>query len=566
MGSTKRKTILWSLWLAVVPVGLYIVYQTFPPPNVLSWEFATFVMLALLSSVLPFTINGTPVFLVQWVTIAVFLKYGLFIEIILSQLTVLALLFSSRSRVPRSLRFPFNSFMFFSVSLIAGLTFYAVGGETGSLNVGEIVMYGLVYQLIYIITNHLFLYVDDLLSGFNKPFLSIDTIWDFSITLLVFPYAIVLYFSQAYIGIPALFLLGVPFMMVTILLRMYNSSEKINIDLKKAGIIGHQLADRLTSEEVIDQFVVQVTDMFKVDAAYVIDYRDGQLVVLRIYENGQFQYYDVPPIKFNQGIAGKVVMSNSAVIYDKQDQWKAIAVNNFPCSIESIMATPVSRNNKIEGVLLLGSKRKFAFVNHQLQILEILSTYFAVSLEKAGYMEKVIAKSERCGLTHLYNYRFLDEALEGCMSEVKSGELENLSLIMMDIDHFKGLNDRYGHQSGNDVLIRLAKILTEEVGEEGTVARYGGEEFVVLLPNYSKAPSMLLAEKIRKRVEGEKFLIDSDLDVNRETQAVQITVSIGVSTAPEDSDDGMALIRNADRALYIGAKEKGRNKVAAYSK
>lgn len=562
----KRKTILWSLWLAIVPLGLFITYQLFPPPNIMSWEFATFVMLALLTAVLPFTINGTPVFLVQWVTIAVFLKYGLFVEIILSQLTVLALLFSNRSQVPRSLRFPFNSFMFFTVSLIAGLTFFAVGGETGSLSVAEIVLFGLVYQLVYIIANHLFLYVDDLLSGFNKPFLSIDTIWDFSITLLVFPYAIVLYFSEAYIGIPALFLLGVPFMMVTILLRMYNSSEKINIDLKKAGMIGHQLADRLTSDEVIDQFLVQVTGMFKVDAAYVIDYRDGQLAVLRIYENGKFENYDVPKIQYNEGIAGKVVMTNSAMIYDKKDQWTGIAVNNFPCNIESIMATPVSRNNKIEGVLLLGSKKKFAFANHQLQILEILSTYFAVSLEKAGYMQNVIAKSERCGLTKLYNYRYLDEALENCMVQVNSGELENLSLIMMDIDRFKRINDQYGHQSGNEILVSLAGILTEIVGEEGTIARYGGEEFVVLLPNYSKDVALLLAENIRKDIEKREFIIHSDLDEDRSRVSINITMSIGVSTAPDDSDDGMAIIRNADRALYIGAKQAGRNKVAAYSK
>src|SRR5690606_27996112 len=128
------------------------------------------------------------------------------------------------------------------------------------------------------------------------------------------------------------------------------------------------------------------------------------------------------------------------------------------------------------------------------------------------------------------------------------------------------INDKYGHQSGNEILIALADLLREVVGDEGTVARYGGEEFVVLLPDYSKDLAMLLAENIRKEIEKREFMIQSDLDEDRKTIPIKITMSIGVSSAPDDSDDGMAMIRNADRALYIGAKQAGRNKVAAYTK
>src|SRR5690606_13914561 len=172
---------------------------------------------------------------------------------------------------------------------------------------------------------------------------------------------------------------------------------------------------------------------------------------------------------YNKGIAGNVIVTNTPVVYQKKSQWKEIVTGYIPVDAESIMCTPVARNNKIEGVLVLASKKKYAYVSHQLQILDILSTYFAVSLEKAGYVQKAIAKSERCGLTKLYNYRYLDEALEKCMNKVKSGELENLSLVMMDIDHFKSINDTYGHQSGNDILIELARLLEAEVGDEGTV-------------------------------------------------------------------------------------------------
>ena len=564
--TNKRSIMLWLLWIAIVPIGLYLVYQRYPLPELDFWNIAAFTVLAILTALMPLNINGTPMYLVQCVTIAVFLKYGLFAEILLSQLTVLVLLFSSRSDEPRHVRLPFNSLMFFVVSAIAGIAYMEFGGEIGSMSIVHVLMFGLVYEMISIIANHLFLYLDDVFMGINKSFLSLDTIWDFAITLLVFPYAITLYITEAYIGAAALFLLGIPFLMIAGLLRMYSSSEKVNIDLKKAGEIGHQLAARLSTDEVFDQFVIQVTKMFRLDYTYVIDYRDGELQMLRMFENGEFLKNEVLPVRYNKGIAGNVIVAGTPVIYNKKSEWDDIVTGYIPVDVESIMCTPIARNNKVEGVLLVASRKKYAFAAHQLKILDILSTYFAVSLEKAGYVQRAIATSERCGLTNLYNYRYLDEKLEKSMEKVKAGEIDSLSLVMMDIDHFKSINDTYGHQSGNDILVELAEMIKAEVGSEGTVARYGGEEFVVMFENYGKELSMLFAENLRKRIEKHEFVIQRDLDSERTLENVHITLSIGVSTAPDDSDEPNALIRNADRALYIGAKQAGRNKVAAYAK
>lgn len=562
----KRKIVLWSLWMVTVPPGLYFVYQSFPPPEMNAGTVAAYLAFYILACLLPMNINGVPTYLVQWLTVAVFLKFGLFAEIILSQITVLIVILRLRTSEKPSIRIPFNSMMFFAVSCMAGFSYLAAGGQIGSLDLSHVILYGLIFQIVSIVTNQLILYFYIKTLGVNINFFSIDTIWDFAITLVVFPYAIALYISEAYIGLPALLLLGIPFFIVTAVMKMYNNSEKVNMDLKKAGNIGHQLAARLSTEEVLDQFVIQVAELFKVDYAYVIDYREEELQMLRMFENNEFSNSEVEPVRNNKGIAGKVVIDNKPFIYDKKAQWKDIVSGYMPEDAESLMATPLSRNDKIEGVLVLASKKQHAFVHHQLQILDILGTYFAVSLEKAVLVQNAISKSERCGLTKLYNYRYLNESLEKYMEIVNKGELKNLSLVMMDIDHFKGINDRYGHQSGNDILEQLARMLKQVVGNEGTIARYGGEEFVILLPNYSKDLALLFAEELRRRIENHDFEIDSDLDDERGKKNVNVTMSIGVSTAPEDSDDSMALIRNADRALYIGAKQAGRNKVAAYTK
>ena len=561
-----RKKILWCLWALIVPAGLVLVYHYFPPSVADPWNLLAYVLFFVLMSLMPMNINGASTFLVQWVTVALFLKYGLFIEMLVSQVSMLIVLYRIRTNEEQSLRIPFNSLMFFLVSLIAGLAYIGAGGHIGSLELSHVIVYGLVFQVVSVLSNQVIYQLYDYTTGNRGKFFSIDAIWDFALMLVIFPFAIALYMFESYIGIPALILLGVPFFIMAAVMKKFTSSEQVNIDLKRAGAIGHQLADRLEANEVLDQFVVQVAKMFKVEYAYVIDYRDGQQQMLRIYENNQLQPREIASIPYNRGIAGKVIVTNNSYIYDEKSQWSELITGNLPKDTESLMATPIARNNKTEGVLVLASKKRYAFAKHQLQILEILSTYFAVSVEKAGYMQKIIAKSERCGLTKLYNYRYLDESLESCIKEMEKGNLEQLSLVMMDIDHFKSINDRYGHQSGNDILIQLADILREEIGDEGTIARYGGEEFVVLLQDYSKELAMLLAENLRRRIEKHEFLIESDLGEDRGQQVVHITLSIGVSTAPDDSDEGMALIRNADRALYIGAKQAGRNKVAAYSK
>ena len=108
-------------------------------------------------------------------------------------------------------------------------------------------------------------------------------------------------------------------------------------------------------------------------------------------------------------------------------------------------------------------------------------------LEKARYVQETVSKSERCALTKLYNYRYLEERLDYEMDLVNKGDSTDLSILMLDIDHFKKVNDTYGHQSGNDILFMLARLFEECASKEAELSvRYGGEEFVYLLPGYIK--------------------------------------------------------------------------------
>lgn len=140
-----------------------------------------------------------------------------------------------------------------------------------------------------------------------------------------------------------------------------------------------------------------------------------------------------------------------------------------------------------------------------------------------------------------------------------------IALILLDIDHFKQVNDTYGHESGNEILCLLSERLRMVLSNRGVLARYGGEEFVILLPGYAAGQSINLAEEIKHAISSEPFYSHDHILRWEKVQEINVTASIGVAVYPDDCEEPLELIRHADRAMYVGAKQQGRNKVANYS-
>jgi len=157
-------------------------------------------------------------------------------------------------------------------------------------------------------------------------------------------------------------------------------------------------------------------------------------------------------------------------------------------------------------------------------------------------------------LTGIYNRRFL---LNYFRYKVPWDALENrpLSLLMMDLDHFKEINDNYGHEAGDQVLIWVASLIREISGDQGLAIRYAGDEFIILMPNGTKEAALEVAERLLQRLHQEVLPLP---EVNEE---LRITLSIGVASAPDDAYTGKALIQKADTALYY-AKKTGRDRFA----
>lgn len=193
-------------------------------------------------------------------------------------------------------------------------------------------------------------------------------------------------------------------------------------------------------------------------------------------------------------------------------------------------------------------------VNHVcVTLLDVTDTSIYQSMMKDA-LRRLDEASNRDGLTGVYNRRYLEQALAKEFARVKRYE-GTLSLIMVDIDHFKNVNDERGHLAGDEVIRRIAEILASCIRESDTLGRYGGEEFAVLLPHTKLDGALVLAERLRKCVAAQPVTFSN--------QCIPITISVGVAELHPDTPSYEHLIQDADTALYQ-SKDKGRNRVTAY--
>jgi diguanylate cyclase (GGDEF)-like protein len=184
----------------------------------------------------------------------------------------------------------------------------------------------------------------------------------------------------------------------------------------------------------------------------------------------------------------------------------------------------------------------------------VLSLQTAIDVQRVTLLEQ---ENITDPLTGIFNRRYLERRLEEEVARARRYGLP-LSVFMFDIDHFKRVNDSYGHQAGDQVLIAVGELAAKLIRETDIVARYGGEEFVVIASNTRLEAAEMLAARLREIVESHPFMLDAEGSRNQE---IRLTVSIGIAALGDGIDSGEKLVHAADAALYR-AKQEGRNRVA----
>jgi diguanylate cyclase (GGDEF)-like protein len=218
----------------------------------------------------------------------------------------------------------------------------------------------------------------------------------------------------------------------------------------------------------------------------------------------------------------------------------------------SAMIVPMITHGQTNGILIVESSDIDYFVERDVQLLTLVARSTALALENAELHKRTEELTVIDALTETYNYRYFIQKLEEEKKRALRYDLP-LSIIMVDIDWFKKLNDTYGHEAGNTVLRTLSGVIKKCIRDVDIFARYGGEEFVIILPQTTNREASPLGERIRERVE------NTVIDVGKAGK-VKVTVSVGVSSFPENGRSHEELVSAADQALYR-AKGSGKNLV-----
>jgi diguanylate cyclase (GGDEF)-like protein len=241
------------------------------------------------------------------------------------------------------------------------------------------------------------------------------------------------------------------------------------------------------------------------------------------------------------------VIIDNALTNDDFSSEKSVVLSG----IKSVLCVPIMARGKMLGVIYLDNRMiSSLFDKEDLEMLSLLCNQAGVSIENAQLYQRAVTD----GLTELYNRAFFDNFLiqQAAFSQRNK---KKISLMMIDLDYFKKVNDTYGHPAGDFVLQNIAKIIKNVIRKSDLSARYGGEEFVIVLAETGLDGALITAEKLRKMIEAHSFVYQRDSAL----QKIKVTVSVGLSELAE-GQDRIDLLENADRALYQ-AKEKGRNRV-----
>jgi diguanylate cyclase (GGDEF)-like protein len=267
----------------------------------------------------------------------------------------------------------------------------------------------------------------------------------------------------------------------------------------------------------------------------------------------QLRHLKEPPL--DVGVLGAITASDPPLRLE--DLTRDPRHKGFPPHhpvMRSFLGVPITLRDRLLGKLYLTEKaggRPFTLDDESL--VATLAWDVAVAIEKLFLMEKIQTLAVTDGLTALYNHRTFQERLREEIGRAQRYSF-TCSLLMIDVDDFKMINDRYGHLIGDGVLKSIAGAFQKFMRKVDVPARYGGEEFAIILPESDKKGAFVIAERLRAAVENFRFKASDG-------QTLHITISIGVAAYPEDADSPNALIGAADDALYE-AKRSGKNRVA----
>lgn len=340
--------------------------------------------------------------------------------------------------------------------------------------------------------------------------------------------------------------------------RLFQESQKRAHEFQAFYEVGKALTSTLDVKEILSRITEAVSGVVKAKATSLMIYNPEQNSLETVAGHNLSPEYMVAAKKIRERAkdspSRRAIAERRAVAIDDIQKaslftpWRQIAAKE---GYQALITIPLILPQRVIGVINVYLSEVHHFSEDEIKLLHVFAHQAAIAVENARLYEETKQMAITDELTQLYNRRYFYEQLAMEIRRFKRYG-RAFSLLMMDLDHFKEYNDKYGHLAGDEVLRQLGKILRGNSRDVDIVSRYGGEEFAIILHETSLEAAMAQAERLR-------VLVQIKLKESGKIKGKGLTISIGVGTWDEDMKKPQELVSIADKALFL-AKSKGRNR------
>lgn len=323
---------------------------------------------------------------------------------------------------------------------------------------------------------------------------------------------------------------------------------------------GNRLNRCFRLEEVYASAISSIENMSQCDEAYIVAYdeQDNQCcLAMSLQQTIKDQHFT---LDFRQNLVSWVIENQKSLYYPdyKVRSGRSLLFPQgveYPNEYESVFIVPLQVQKQKMGAIVIMHRASHALSFEQRHMLEVFSQHTAVATKNAKMVDRLETLATTDGLTGVLNHRSFQDILDAELLRCQRHP-SDVSVVLVDIDHFKQFNDQYGHPVGDEVLKQVAQKLKDSVRKVDYVFRYGGEEFALILVNTAAKEAHILAQRIVEDIANNRF----DLKGHE----LKITVSMGLASFPDSAEKKEKLIAQADQALYQ-SKMKGRNQATLYN-
>ncbi|GBF10353.1 MAG: diguanylate cyclase [Tepidibacillus sp.] len=329
--------------------------------------------------------------------------------------------------------------------------------------------------------------------------------------------------------------------------RLYQQSNNLVKELQVINDLTKRLNQSLTKDSILQFVLTELGQLFDAEHVFVLEVNDRKDILKVIASNSDENVGTI--VSVENGYMGLVYKNKEPIIISDTETDLTIKdayAKQLGC--RSLMSVPILSNDEIIGILSVSNQNPLHFSYDNFKMLQVFAQHLGLALTNAILHERLQQLAITDYLTGLYNRSYLDEKIQQSMNGDEQG-----SILLLDIDDFKKINDTYGHQVGDQILVQVAMILISSIRDTDTAVRWGGEEIALYLPNVDPNVAKKVAFRILNRI-------------SQETNP-KVTVSCGLASWKREDQEvnRLSLFRMADKMLYE-AKNSGKNQVRVFQK